>query len=153
VPHDRGTDGGAGPRRPGEELMLVQGPLLLNWRQRKWGVVPRLENGCLQLSQPPTARRLDLWLRAGVQVRSRPDWFFVKLHTHGATEANQQVLLGEAMIQFHQMLASRARVQPGFHFHYVTSREMYNLARAAEAGWSGSVRDARDFEMVSLIGG
>jgi hypothetical protein len=26
---------------------------------------------------------------------------------------------------------------------------MYNLARAAEAGWRGSVDDARDFELVA----
>jgi len=28
---------------------------------------------------------------------------------------------------------------------------MYNLAKAAEAGWQGSVADARDFEVVSNI--
>ena len=30
-----------------------------------------------------------------------------------------------------------ARRDPEFAFHYVTAREMYNLVRAAEAGWSG----------------
>ena len=29
-----------------------------------------------------------------------------------------------------------------------TAREMFNLARAAEAGWKGSVAAARDFELV-----
>ena len=37
---------------------------------------------------------------------------------------------------------------PHFHYHYVTAREMYNLARAAEAGWTGSVAEARDYELV-----
>ena len=41
----------------------------------------------------------------------------------------------------------RAAADPNFHFHYVTAREMYNLARAAEAGWTGSVAEARDFEL------
>ena len=60
--------------------MLIQGPLLLNWSQRKYGLLPRLENACLQASQPAADARIDLWLRARVQVPMRPDWFFVKLH-------------------------------------------------------------------------
>ena len=66
--------------------MLIQGPLVLDWRQRRWGLIPRTENGCLQASQPPHIDRLDLWLKARVQVPTRPDWFFVKLHAHGAPE-------------------------------------------------------------------
>jgi hypothetical protein len=128
--------------------MLVQGPLLLNWALRKWGLLPRIENGCLQGNQPPTGQRVDLWLKAHVQVPARPDWFFVKLHTHGANEANQPVLLGEPMVGLHRHLADRAAEDPQFHYHYVTAREMYNLARAAEAGWQGSVDGARDFELV-----
>ncbi len=128
--------------------MLIQGPLVLNWGRRKWGRIPRIENGCLQANQPPTVERLDLWLKARVQVPTRPDWFFVKLHTHGAPEANQRVLLGEPMVQFHRALARRAEEDPDFHFHYVTAREMYNLVRAAEAGWQGSIVEARDFQLV-----
>jgi hypothetical protein len=145
--HDQGVEVGTGPA-PAGALMLIQGPLLLDWRERKWGLVPRIENGCLQEGQPPSLARLELWLRARVQVPRRPDWFFVKLHTHGAGEANQRVLLGEPMARFHQALARRAEEDPNFHYHYVTAREMYNLARAAEAGWTGSVAAARDFQLV-----
>ena len=145
--HDWGIDVGTGPR-PADALMLIQGPLVLNWRRRKWGLLPRIENGCLQGNQPPTIDRLDLWLEARVQVPTRPDWFFVKLHTHGAPEANQRVLLGEPMVEFHRALARRAEEDTAFHFHYVTAREMYNLARAAEAGWAGSVAEARDYELL-----
>ncbi|HZL34050.1 MAG TPA: hypothetical protein VFC78_01995 [Tepidisphaeraceae bacterium] len=145
--HDWGTDVGAGGQ-PADSLLLIQGPLLLDWGRRKWGVVPRVENACIQGNQPPTMRRLDLWLRARVQVASRPDWFFVKLHTHGAPESNQAVVLGEPMVHFHEALARRAADNPQFHYHYVTAREMYNLAKAAEAGWKGSVGEARDFELV-----
>src|SRR5262245_28835625 len=78
--HDTGIDAGYGPV-PANALLLIQGPLVLNWNRRKWGVVPRVENGCLQGNQTPTAERLDLWLKARVQMPSRPDWYFVKLHT------------------------------------------------------------------------
>lgn len=145
--HDTGVDVGTAPQ-PAKSLMLIQGPLVLNWSSRKWGIFPRIENSCLQGSQAPTMTRLNMWLKARVQVPTRPDWFFVKLHTHGAPEENQKVLLGPAMVKFHQDLAERAAKNPRFHYHYVTAREMYNLARAAEAGWTGPVNEARNFELV-----
>ncbi len=143
---------GDGPP-PADALMLIQGPLVLDWRQRKWGVMPRLENGCLQASQPPTIERLDSWLKACVQVPGRPDWYFVKLHAHGAAEDAHGALLGALMVNFHEALAQRARQNPNFHYHYVSAREMYNLARAAAAGFRGNVAEALDYEMVSNLAG
>ncbi len=145
--HDRGLAVGSG-RVPERALMLIQGPLVLDWRKRRYGVALRVENGCLQASQPPSIDRLDAWLRARVQVASRPDWFFVKLHAHGAPERDQETLLGPPMIAFHQALARRAAEDSSFFYHYVTARELYNLAKAAESGWRGGVGDARDFALV-----
>src|SRR6516165_4103052 len=145
--HDTGQDVGAGPA-PMRSLMLIQGPLALNWRQRKWGLMPRLENGCLQASQPPSLQRLRSWLQAAVQVPTRPDWYFVKLHSHGAVERDHHTLLGAPMTNFHQALARHAHQYPHFHYHYVTAREMYNLAKAAEAGWQGSVAAVLDYELL-----
>jgi hypothetical protein len=145
--HDSGIDVGTGAAPPGA-LLLIQGPLLLDWSHCKWGLLPHVENGCLQGNQPPRIDRLDLWLRARVQVRTRPDWFFVKLYTHGADEYNLPVLLDEPMVQFHAALARRAREDPAFHYHYVTAREMYNLVRAAEAGWTGSIAEARNYQLL-----
>jgi hypothetical protein len=138
---DSGVDVGAA-RAAADSLMLIHGPLLLDWRRK------RIENGCLQSTQAPSMRRLDNWLRARIRVSSRPDWLFVKLHTHGATEGNQAVLLGEAMVEFHRALKRRAETNHEFCFHYVTAREMYNLAKAAEAGYSGSVAGALDYELT-----
>jgi hypothetical protein len=146
--HDWGTDVGVGPA-PVNSLLMIQGPLIFDWTRRRYGLVPKLENGCIQSNQPLRAARLDCWLRARVQVASRPDWFFVKLYTHGAKEANADVLLGESAVRFHEALAQRARDNRQFHYHYVTAREMANLVRAAEAGWMGSVAEARDFQLVA----
>jgi hypothetical protein len=145
--HDWGKDVGINGQPP-SSLMLIQGPLVLNWHSRKFGMIPRIENGNIQGNQPPSSHRIDLWLQAGVQVKTRRDWYFVKLHTHGAVEANQKVLLGGEMVGFHEELSRRSRANPNFRYHYVTAREMYNLARAAEAGWTGSVGDARNFELI-----
>lgn len=142
--HDAGIDLGTGaPPRNG--LLMVQGPLLLDWARRRWGVVPRIENANLQKSQPPDATRLDLWLRAGVTVAGAPNRYFVKLHTHGVNEPNQDVLLGEPMAQFHRLLRERADRDPLFRFHYVTAREMANVALAAAEDPGGSVDAARSF--------
>jgi hypothetical protein len=145
--HDHGIDVGRGPA-PERALLLIQGPLLLNWQRRKWGILPHVENACLQANQAPDATRLGLWLRARIQVPTRPDWFFVKLHTHGAPERNAGMLLGKPMVHFHRLLAERARQDPAFTYHYVSAREMCNLVRAAEAGWTGCVAAARDFEFL-----
>lgn len=144
--HNTGTDVGRGPQ-PANSLMLIQGPLLFNWQSRKYGLLPRVENANLQHNQPPTEQRLDLWLQARIQVPSRPDWFFVKLHTHGAPEWNAKTLLGPPMVAFHEALARRSIENPNFHYHYVTAREMYNLVKAAEASWQGAVVEARDLEL------
>ena len=74
----------------------------------------------------------------------------MKLHTHGAEDGNRAVLLGPAMVAFHRALADRMAADPNFHVHYVTARELYNLARAAEAGHVGHVAAARDFELVPM---
>jgi hypothetical protein len=142
--HDRGVIVGAAPHvpPPNNGLMLIQGPLGLWWSKR-WRL-PRIENGCIQSGQPPTMQRLEQWIRAGIHVPSRPDWLFVKLHTHGAKESNRSVLLGDAMLDFHRSLADRAARDSRFRFHYVTAREMYNLAKAAESGWQGPVSPALD---------
>ena len=132
-------------------LLMVQGPLILNWGRRKWGVFPGVENACLQSTQPPSVERLWHWLQARVQVAARPDWFFVKLHAHGAPEHDHEALLGTPMVQFHEDLAKLARDHPKFHFHYVTAREMVNLIKAAQAGYAGSVAGALDWELVSNI--
>jgi len=77
-----------------------------------------------------------------------PNSLLVKLHAHGAPESSHEVLLGGPMARFHQDLADRARRDPNFHYYYVTARQMYNLAKAAEEGWSGTVAGALDYHVV-----
>jgi hypothetical protein len=148
--HNWGPNIGTMPR-PNNSLLMIQGPLLFDWSRRKLGVLPGIENACLQGTQAPSMKRLDLWLKACVRVLARPDWYFVKLHTHGANEANMSVLLGDAMTRFHAGLAERAKRDDQFHFHYVTARELANLALAAESGWKGNFSEALDFALQCPI--
>ena len=119
--------------------MLLNGPLLLDWGNRKWGLLPRLENGCLQHSQPPDAHRIDNWLRPACRYQAGPIGSLSSCTPHGAPEESHDTLLGEPMVRLHEELARRAREDAHFHYHYVTAREMYNLVKAAEAGYRGDV--------------
>jgi len=147
---DRGVRCGVVGVRDGEEpgdLLLIQGPLALNWRSRKWGVLPRLENAEISGGNPPSAERLGLWTAQHIHVHGRPDWVFVKLHTHGCVEGNRRVLLGAPMRRLHRILATQYNDTQHWHLHYVTAREMYNIVRAAEAGTSNDPGAYRDFEI------
>lgn len=132
--------------KPSAGLLLVQGPLGLNWRRRKFGVLPRIENGDLTPANPPTMDRLRLWLELGIHVLGRPEWVFVKLHSHGALPDNAGMLLGEPMRRFHEQLQEFH----GLRVHYVTAREMVNILHAAEEGLVGNPNDYRDYRYRSL---
>ncbi len=128
-------------------LMLIQGPLALNWTWRKWGILPRLENAEITGVNPPTADRLRLWAEACIGVGGQPDWVFVKVHTHGCVAANRAVILGPAMRGLHEALQGGFNDGAVWRLHYVSAREMYNLARAAEDGRSGDPASWRDYEV------
>ena len=133
--HDRGVRAKCGQPPPDRSLLMVQGPLLASRTSRRFYQTPKLENGNLSGTQPPSVARWRDWLRAAVQVDGRPDWIFIKLHTHGAKDANAQVLLSSAMVSFHRSLASMA-VNESWKYYYVTSRELAMLVHQAERGLS-----------------
>lgn len=130
--HDTGVRARVGQEAPDNSLLMIQGPLGFDWTRKKFGLLPRIENADLTAKHPPSIRRLHLWLNAGVTVQGRPDWRFVKLHTHGCKTGNIDMLLGERMQLFHQELAELHAIQPNFRFHYVTAWEMAQLAHRAE---------------------
>lgn len=132
--HERGTMAAVGKSPPASSLLMIQGPLLFDWGRKKWGVIPKVENGDLLDSHPPQIRRLTPWLEAGVIVQGQPNWRFVKLHTHGCKTANMKMWLGEAVQQFHADLARTHQRHPHFRYHYVSAWEMAQLIHQAERG-------------------
>ncbi len=124
--------------KPGiNELLLVQGPLGLNWQSRKFGLLPRIENGNLTRLNPPSIERLKLWIKIHTHIQGKPEWIFIKLHTHGGIESNFKMLLGEPMFQFHTELKKFCDTNPRFKYHYVTAREMVNIIHSAEINLPG----------------
>jgi len=144
--HDRGIVSACHRSPPGEGLLMIQGPLTLDWGKRKLGFLPGIENGNLDAHRPPTAERLDLWLDAAPTVHGCPNWRFIKLHTHGAHEPNAEMLLGPAMRRFHEQLADYCRRRDGVQYYYVTAREMADLVHRAEAG-----AEVPDFEPLGIV--
>ena len=130
--HNRGTRAAVGQLPPSDSLLMIQGPLLLNWRSRKAGLIPRIENGDLTAANPPTWERFQLWRKAGVQVAGAPGKLFVKLHTHGCKPSNSEMWLGGAADAFHVELARQTKQNPGFRYHYVTAWEMAQLVHKLE---------------------
>jgi hypothetical protein len=129
--HDTGVEVQVG-KAPSGDLMIIQGPLALNWASRKWGVLPRIENGELSSDNPPTPQRVDCWIRQHIHVKGRPQWIFVKLHMHGAQEHNFDVALGQPMDAMLSYLETAYNDGQKYRLHYVTAREMYELIRMAE---------------------
>ncbi len=147
--HDHGVEIRVMPREnePPCGLPIICGPLTLDWRRRKWGVLPRLENAELSGVNPPSLGRMKSWLAPWIHVRGRSDWLFVKLHTHGCVAANRSAVLGDAMRGLHRDLAAEYNDGRKWQLHYVSAREMYNLIRAAEQGASGNPNQWRNFEI------
>ncbi|MDG2125379.1 MAG: hypothetical protein P8J87_16870 [Verrucomicrobiales bacterium] len=131
-------------RDASDHLLTVQGPLALNWSHRKWGLIPKIENADLTGNNPPTLERLQLWSRTHITVQHRPEWRFIKLHTHGATPRTSDMFLGPVMANFHRALTS----QKSYAVHYTNAREMTNIIHAAEDGKSGDPDDYLDYHLT-----
>ena len=146
APHRRGRDLRVG-RAPVTYPLIVQGPLGVSFDRRiRNRRLPRIENGEVTTAHPATPDRLALWRRAGITVAGRPDWVFVKLHCHGMDPTDEAAMLGTPMRRF--LAAFAAGVARGeYRVHFVTAREMANIALAACDGRDGAPGDYRDYRL------
>lgn len=145
--HERGQRVRVGGQ-PWGDLMLIQGVLGLNLRSRKFGLLPRIENSDIRAVSPPAPARIDDWVRAGIHVEGRPEWTFVKIHTHGTQDCDLDTLLGAPMHEAFAHLEHAYNDGERWQLHYVSAREMYNIAKAAEAGETGNPGQYRDYRIA-----
>lgn len=129
------------------DLLIFEGPSVVRWQ----GLAPRYDHGDVTMAALPTPERIDAWVRTGIHVQGRPDWVFIKVFTHGAVEADHEAVLGAWRDRMHADL--EARYNDGTHYalHYVTAREAYNIAKAAEAGMAGDPNAYRDFAIPPYV--
>ena len=144
--HDTGMRVKVGGEPVGD-LMIIQGPLSLRWKTRGLIPVPAIENGDIRASNPPTPARIDSWVKTGIHVQGRPEWVFIKIHTHGTQQQDIDSLLGPPVGNMFGHLEKHYNDGKKFQLHYVSAREMYNIVRAAEAGKDGNPHQFRDFSI------
>jgi len=142
APHRAGEDLTVG-REPKRFPLMMQGPLVLASGGRR-GV--RIENSALLRSNPPTLRRLESWKRAAISVRGREDWLFIKLHCHSMDPTHEIAVLGEGMRSFLKDMVSGAKERKET-LHFVSAREMANIALAACDGKEGNPGSYRDYRL------
>ena len=113
--HDDGVPVAIGRSGAGD-LLMVPGPLALNWEGRPpWK--PRVETGELAGNWPPSAHRVALWLEHAPRIGSHA---FVKLFTHGAQERNSAALLAGALDEMLRLLVAECR-RRGLVLHFASA--------------------------------
>ncbi len=140
--HERGIRACVGHKMT-DRILLIQGPLALARRSRGFGV--RLDSAALTANDPASPSRIDTWVSQAIHVQGRPEWIFVKLHTHGAPDAQAESLLGQPGRALHESLARHYNDGERYVLHYVTAREMFNIARASMDGHTGNPNAYRDY--------
>jgi hypothetical protein len=140
--HERGLRARVGTVM-GDRILMIQGPLAL--ARRRLGV--RIESSALTARDPGTPDRVATWIAQDIHVEGRPEWVFVKVHTHGAPEAQAEALLSEPGRALHRELTTRYNDGHRFVLHYVTAREMFNIALAGMHGKTGDPTLYRDYAL------
>jgi hypothetical protein len=131
--YERGEPATVG-RRYDDRILMIEGPLALARRPGRASL--RIENAAVTADDPGSDARVASWVAQDIHVVGRPEWVFVKVHTHGAPEKQGQSLLNGGGHALHQALA-RYNDGKKWALHYVTAREMYNVAMAAMEGKGG----------------
>jgi hypothetical protein len=140
--HEQGVRARVGESKQ-DRILMVQGPLAIARRPGRIGW--RIESAAITAHDPATLSRIETWIDQGIHVENRPEWLFVKVHTHGAPETQADSLLGSPGRHLHEILTGQYNDQERFILHYVTAREMFNIALASMHGHSGNPNDYRDY--------
>lgn len=147
--HNLGTDTEKGKKNQ-KGLLMVQGPLLLNWKDRKGGIFPKIENSALTFDQPVTLGRIKLWLNANVTVKNQENYLFIKLHTHGCQERNYQYLLKDGLDNLFSYFRDNYNNNNDYVTHFVSAREFVNVIKALEDDFIGPASEMKDYYYKSF---
>lgn len=126
-----------------DRILMIEGPLALATRKDKLPIW--IDNASVTAKEPGTPRRLRTWVGQNIHVEGRPEWVFVKVHTHGAPDLQAASILGEGGRIMHRELTTRYNDGKNWVLHYASAREMFNIARAALDGRSGDPNEFRDY--------
>ena len=141
--------------RVGDKLelpIIFTGPLVFDWTRRVRGLpVPRVEDGALAQNYPLTMNRLQRWRSAGIGVKERPEWIFIKLYSHGFFDWDQDLMIGEQMKMFMSEVLETAERSGEFKVHFASAREAFNMVVAAVDGKEGQPGAYRDYKLRQIM--
>ena len=150
VPHYTGPSLQVGkqPQLP----VILPGPLVFNWSRRVRGLpVPRLDDGVLAANYPLDFARLERWAGAGISVRGRADWVFVKLYCHGFFDSDQDACIGEGARRFWSEALEESARTGRYRIHFASAREAFNIACAAVDGCTRDPGQYRDYRLRTIM--
>jgi hypothetical protein len=156
--YDTGQDVEAG-RPPSGDLLIFEGPGRFSGIPRSPARIPGLARladriwltCALDGHLPPWPDRVDRWVREDVTVKGRPEWVFVKVHTHGARPDNYPVYFGEWAERLYTYLGMKYNDGRQWKLHYATAREAYNMVKAAEAEKVGDPEEYRNYVIAPYL--
>jgi hypothetical protein len=119
---DHGIEATTGGGRRGD-LLMITGPLGLRFGER---LMPHLETGELAGYDMPTPSRVRRWFDLAPTIGED---VFIKLHTHGAADWNQESLLNGGLENLLNWLAEEAE-RRNIEIHWATAWQMYQAASA-----------------------
>jgi len=140
----KGRTAAVGVKESAKEFLIFEGPFTINWKDWRFKWHPTLEDGDIGVScTHDDPLRIDAWVRQGICVKGRPDWVFVKVFCHGGQD--HRYVLGDETDRMFRYLEEKYNDGKNYILHYVTSREAYNMVKAAEDGKSGDPNIFRDY--------
>jgi len=146
--HDVGIEAEAG-KSPVNGLLCVQGPLMLNYKSRKYGVIPRIENAAFSADYKFSQNRLALWKSSNIHVKGRPDVIFIKTHTHGTQDKIYDYLIRRGGLNsIYSALLDYCERHKDFRVIFASSRQMYNIIKGLEANQSAEPPELLDFNLI-----
>lgn len=132
--------------------IIFTGPLVFDWTRRVRGLpIPRVEDGALAQNYPLSMNRLRSWRSAGIGVRNRPDWIFIKLYSHGFFEWDQDLMIGEQMKTFMREVLEHGDRTGEFKVHFASAREAFNMVAAAVDNKEGPPGLYRDYKLRQIM--
>jgi len=150
--YDSGTPLEVGRAVPSNDLVMLQGPLVVVPSRDPLHLFWKVEDGNIHAAVPTSAGRVDSWVRANVHVVGRPEWVFVKVFAHGASvPEDMDECLGANFEAALSYLENHYNDGTKYVLHYITAREAYNIARAAADGQSGDPGRFLDWEIAPYV--
>jgi len=123
--HDSGVPVTPGGLAAGD-LMMIPGPLGVDWHSGTGRLLPRLETGELAAHNPPSRRRAHLWPHLAPRIGED---VFLKLFAHGAQENNAAALLTRGLALGLYGLSADCAAR-GMGLFFVSARQMWHAVEA-----------------------